>query len=71
MHCRFVQMRFSKTLLCSTLLVSFALSLSAQQKLLNLPKYDHRPLHFGFFVGINYFDFHIEEIKDLAGLKNY
>jgi len=35
------------------------------KKLQNQPKYDRKPLHFGFTLGINYMDFHIRT-KDLV-----
>lgn len=35
------------------------------------PKYDRKPIHFGFSLGFNYMDFHIQEIEDLAGLDGY
>lgn len=36
-----------------------------RKKLQNQPKYDRKPLHFGFTLGINYMDFHIRT-KDLV-----
>ena len=44
---------------------------AGQNKLKNQPKYDRKPLHFGFSLGLNYYDFHIQEIKDLAALDGY
>jgi hypothetical protein len=44
---------------------------SAQSKPKNQPKYDRKPLHFGFSLGINTYDFHIQEIEDLASLDGY
>lgn len=40
-----------------------------QQK--NLPHYDERPFDFGFAVGLNYYDFRMIPIRDLAGLEGY
>lgn len=48
-----------------------AVNAVAQRLPKNLPNYDKKPVHFGFCVGINYFDFHIQEIKDLAALPGY
>jgi hypothetical protein len=37
-------------------------------KLQNQPKYDNRPLHFGFCLGINLFDFQIRPASDLTNI---
>ena len=50
-------------------LVSYAAV--GQSKLKNQPKYDRKPVHFGFSLGLNYYDFHIQEIEDLASLNGY
>lgn len=43
----------------------------AQGRLKNQPKYDRKPLHFGFSVGLNYYDFRVEEIAKLGTLPGY
>lgn len=40
------------------------------RRLLNQPKYDTRPLHFGFSLGLNYTDFYIRKY-DLAQVPGY
>lgn len=37
----------------------------------NNPKYDTRKIHFGFSVGLNYVDFKVQPIEDLAALPGY
>ena len=54
-----------------TLLIALPLVLSAQRgRLRNQPKYDTKPLHFGFSLGINYSDFYIREY-DLTSIPGY
>lgn len=43
------------------------LGLSAQnKKLMNQPKYDTRTVHFGFCLGLNFYDFQIRQVADLS-----
>lgn len=51
----------------------FSGSLSAQwsKKPKNQPKYDTKPIHFGFFIGINYFDFQARKIENLTTVPGY
>lgn len=44
------------------------LGLAQRGKLQNQPKYDNRPLHFGFCLGINTYDFKIQPKQDLAAV---
>lgn len=37
----------------------------------NQPKYDYKPVHFGFLLGVNYYDFHIQTIADLSTVPGY
>lgn len=53
------------------LLLLAGLSIQAQRLPKNQPKYDQKPIHFGFSIGFNFFDFHIQEIEDLAALEGY
>lgn len=53
------------------LLLAMGGIVSAQRKLLNQPTYDQRPVHFGFSVGMNYYDFRIETIDQLGALNGY
>ncbi len=46
-------------------------NIQAQRLPKNQPNFDKKPIHFGFSIGINYFDFNIEEIADLANLPEY
>lgn len=58
----------------TTFLLIFVLgaaTIQAQRLPKNMPRYDEKPLHFGFSLGFNYFDFNIEEIRDLAALEGY
>ncbi|GAB5557642.1 MAG: porin family protein [Schleiferiaceae bacterium] len=50
------------------------LSLTAMgqtKKLKNQPKYDKKPIHFGFFLGVNWYDLRIDPVENLAGVPNY
>ena len=54
-------------LLTFVILVSLSFAATAQRKALkNNPKYDRKPLHFGFSIGINYYDFRLQKIADLS-----
>jgi hypothetical protein len=55
------------------ILICLSLAATAQRKALkNNPKYDRKPLHFGFSIGINYYDFKLQNIADLsADLPGY
>lgn len=47
--------------------VLIPLGLSAQnKKLMNQPKYDTRTVHFGFCLGLNFYDFQIRPVADLS-----
>jgi hypothetical protein len=46
-------------------------SAEAQRGLKNQPNYDKKRLHFGFNIGLNYWDFNLEPIRDLAALQGY
>jgi hypothetical protein len=37
----------------------------------NQPKYDNRPLHFGFCLGLNFYDFQIRPKADLSTIPGY
>ena len=52
-------------------LISLSLLLSAQRRLKNQPTYDERKLHFGFSIGLNYYDFKVDEIANLNELNGY
>ncbi len=43
----------------------------AQRLPKNQPKYDQKPIHFGFSVGLNYSDFYIQESKDISAIDGY
>lgn len=60
-------------LLTFLVLLSLSFAASAQRKALkNNPKYYRKPLHFGFSIGINYYDFRVQNIADLsADLPGY
>ncbi len=59
--------------LLTTFLLSLLVSRSAlgQHPLKNQPKYDRRIIHFGFCLGLNYFDFQVRPVEDLATLNGY
>ncbi len=42
-----------------------------RSKLRNQPKYDNRPLHFGFCLGLNFYDFQIQPVADLSTIPGY
>jgi len=48
-----------------------ACSVQAQRRLKNQPTYDQRKLHFGFSIGLNYYDFKVDEIANLNELTGY
>lgn len=49
------------------LLLCLSFAATAQRKALkNNPKYDRKPLHFGFSIGINYYDFRLQRLADLS-----
>ena len=53
------------------LIALLPIGLQAQSKRLkNQPKYDTRPLHFGFSLGLNYTDFYIRK-RDLSQVPGY
>lgn len=45
-------------------------SLAQFKKLKNQAKYDKRPLHFGFCMGLNFYDFQIQQKADLSANPN-
>ena len=67
---RFIKVKTLQHLAVLALLLCSGLAM-AQSKPRNQPKYDRKPLHFGFSLGINTFDFHVQEIEDLAALDGY
>jgi len=42
-----------------------------QRALQNQPRYDRRIIHFGFSIGINYYDFQARPMEDLGALEGY
>lgn len=67
---RFIKVKTLRFL--GIIIMTLHLSVAAgQSKLKNQPKYDRKQLHFGFSLGLNYYDFHIQEIEDLAALEGY
>ncbi len=43
----------------------------AQRGLENLPHYNDRRMHFGFLLGFNFYDFHIQEIENLSTVPGF
>lgn len=70
MSSRFIHVKLLKLLI---FIAPFCLSLSlaAQRLPQNQPKFDRQPVHFGFSIGLNYMDFNIQEIENLAALPGY
>ncbi len=68
---RFLMVKHLKTLLLIAILGGISMGAFAQKLPRNLPRYDRKPVHFGFSLGLNYYDFRIQEIEDLAGLEDY
>lgn len=64
-------MSFMRTSLFLLFFVVMGFSADAQRGLKNQPNYDKKRLHFGFNVGVNYWDFNLEPIRDLAALQGY
>jgi hypothetical protein len=48
-----------------------AIGLAQRKKLRNQPKYDNRPIHFGFCLGLNFYDFQIRPKADLSTIPGY
>jgi hypothetical protein len=67
---RLIQVKHMKKASLIMLMLCSAMAYS-QRLPKNQPKYDQKPIHFGFSIGLNYSDFHIQEIEDLAALDNY
>ena len=68
--------RFNAVIKTRILLLLFVGLLSsqasfAQRKLKNQPNYNNKRLHFGFSLGLNFYDFHIQEIENLPSLPGY
>lgn len=64
-------MNFAKHALVLLLVLVFGFAADAQRGLKNQPNYDKKPIHFGFNIGVNYWDFNVEPIRDLAALPGY
>lgn len=45
--------------------------LNAQNRLKNLPNYNNKKLHFGFSIGLNFYNFNIQQIENLADVAGY
>ena len=45
--------------------------LNAQNRLRNLPNYNNKKLHFGFSIGLNFYNFNIQQIEDLAEVDGF
>lgn len=44
---------------------------AAGQRILNMPTYTSKPYHFGFYLGINWYNFHIRHKPDLDEFPGY
>ncbi|MGK0639393.1 type IX secretion/gliding motility protein PorT/SprT [Schleiferia thermophila] len=44
---------------------------SHAQRILNLPTYTSKPYHFGFYIGINWYNFHIQHHPDFNQFPGY
>ncbi len=62
-------MRKSFFIAALALITSF--STFAQRGLENLPHYNDKRVHFGFLLGFNFYDFHVQEIENLASVPGY
>lgn len=58
-------------LLILILLALLCQDLQAQRRLLNLPNYNNKKLHFGFSIGLNFFNFNIQQIENLGDVDGY
>lgn len=58
-------------LIIFSLLLLAANDLSAQKRLKNLPNYNNKKLHFGFSIGLNFYNFNIQQIENLADVSGY
>ncbi len=45
--------------------------LNAQNRLRNLPNYNNKKLHFGFSIGLNFYNFNIQQIENLADVEGF
>ncbi len=64
-------MRILRSLLFCAFVFLLLLPAQGQRRLKNQANYDKKPIHFGFNIGINYWDFHTQPITDLAALPGY
>lgn len=61
-----------KTLIAPALLLCLAQTAFAQaEKVTNLPTYDNKKVHFGFFIGANYFDFKIDTKENFSNMADF
>lgn len=51
--------------------LGFCLKVGAQSGPPNLRHYDEKLLHFGFYVGVNYYDFHFRPKADLSTISDF
>lgn len=68
---RWLDVDLKRFILSGLLMILGTSGLSGQYLLKNQPKYDHQRLHFGFFLGVNYQNFHIQLVEDLPSVPGY
>lgn len=65
-------MKKSTLLYIALLAFSFSsVSVHAQRKRKNSPNYNDKRIHFGFSLGLNFYDFHIQETADLTSVPGF
>jgi hypothetical protein len=51
--------------------VMACVAFAQNKQLKNQPKYDSKTLHFGFYLGLNYMDFRVEQVPEFSGIPGY
>lgn len=59
------------TILVFALCMLSSSGLTAQRRLKNLPTYNDKRIHFGFSIGLNFYDFHIQQLENPSSLPGY
>ena len=44
---------------------------SVRERITNLPNFDEKPIHYGYYIGLNSYDFKFEYVDDYYRVNNY
>ena len=69
-----VQINHKKYIFC--ILILFVSELmgqypSVRERITNLPNFDEKPIHYGYYIGLNSYDFKFEYVDDYYRVNNY